>query len=280
MANSNNTTSLRTITMSLGEVRDFYSPYDATAPSSVIETVTCFLVNRFGKYQPNLCFVIPKVFDMGIDGKVIDPLKGDRDEAVTGEMNIDFRSTKSYSPKFIFGDYWVSKKGTRCFRPKRPKEAKHLLIEVDWGGPFGGPRGQTQAYASSVGALYFRRASSNGGGVSKDYWVVPVGFKNRIVDPEIDGDATWEEQVASTPDYIAKYDAEWEYLREAIRFKDEVDRLVPELRGHPIGRGCYINQHLLVITGGNCPTIHIKYNQKGMNQLREMVEKIRSKEVM
>jgi hypothetical protein len=101
-------------------------------------------------------------------------------------MNVDWNGSEI---GVVFGDFWWSKKGNPCFRPKSPLDAQHLLICVNWGGAFEDSRGNYPEYAEEVGALYFCRASSNGGGEGCDYWVLPVGFTRVIYDPEIDGDA-------------------------------------------------------------------------------------------
>lgn len=148
----------------------------------VFETETAFLVNMFGKYNPNITFVVDKVFAIGKNSKPLSPISYMSDKSMTDNMNIDFDG----SAEFMYGDYWVSKKGGACFRPKSPLEAKHLLIRVDWGGCFDHHRGcyEEEAYAS--GAIYFRRASSNGGGAGYDYWVLPVGYTYRMRDEEVD----------------------------------------------------------------------------------------------
>lgn len=164
-------------TLTLAEVKAIYG-------ETCFETETSFGVNLFGKYQPNMTFIIPKVFDLGKDGKPISPMSYVEDREITDNMNLDFDGSAS----FIFGDFWRSKKGGACFRPKNPMQAKHLLIEVSWGGCFNKHRGRREDEVNDIeGVLYFRRARSNQGGLGSDYWVVPVGFTRVIHDEEIDG---------------------------------------------------------------------------------------------
>ncbi len=167
-------------TMTLAEVKAFFEN------DRCFETETGFLVNDFGKYRPNITFVIPKVFDLGKDGKPLNPIAYVKDPEVTGNMNLDFDG----SPAFIFGDFWRSKKGGACFRPKNPMQAKHLLIRVDWGGCFNNHRGNHSEEVQDINELlYFRRASSNGGGSGYDYWVLPVGYSRTLHLEEVDGNA-------------------------------------------------------------------------------------------
>ena len=140
----------------------------------VFETRDCFLVKQFGKYLPNLVFVLSKEFSLDKDGKPVSPIKYVRDTDITDDLNLVFNG----DPKIIFGDYWISRKGSRCFRPKSPLEANHLLVKVSWGGAdeTHGSRGN---YPEDIpaGVLYFRHARSNAGGMGYDYWVIPVDYQ-------------------------------------------------------------------------------------------------------
>ena len=139
----------------------------------VFETRDCFLVKQFGKYMPNLVFVLSKEFSLDKDGKPVSPVKYVRDVDITDNLNLVFNG----DPKILFGDYWISRKGSRCFRPKSPLEAKHLLVKVSWGGAdeTHGSRGN---YPEDIpaGVLYFRHARSNAGGMGYDYWIIPVNY--------------------------------------------------------------------------------------------------------
>lgn len=151
------------------------------------ETETGFLVNVFGKYRPNITFIISKEFDLDADGKPVNPLRYVSDREVTDSMNMNFDG----DAEFMFGDFWVSKKGGACFRPKNPRVAKDLLVRVSWGGCFNSHRGTYSDEAKAIeGIKYFRRASSNGGKAGNDFWVVPVGFARILHIDEIDGETT------------------------------------------------------------------------------------------
>ena len=167
-------------TMTIIEAREMFG-------ETCYETETGFLVNIFGKYCPNITFVISKEFDLDADGKPVNPLRYVSDREVTDSMNMDFDG----DAEFMFGDFWRSKKGGACFRPKSPRVAKDLLVRVSWGGCFNSHRGTYSDEAKAIeGVKYFRRASSNGGGAGYDYWVVPVGFARILHIDEIDGETT------------------------------------------------------------------------------------------
>lgn len=144
----------------------------------VVETDTCFeagdgfLVNRFGKYAPNMTFVVGREFELDSESRPVNPLEMTSDREVTESFNLDLDGKAD----FLFGDFWRSKKGGACFRPKDPSRAKHLLVRVDWGGAFDRSRGYCGNAVKECDAIYFRVASSNGGGTGYDYWVLPVGY--------------------------------------------------------------------------------------------------------
>lgn len=149
----------------------------------VVETATTFVVNAYGKYRPNISFVLAKDFGG-------DPLKY-RSDAPTREMiaglGLGFGTGES-AVSVLFGDFWSSKSGKPHFRPKSPQLATHFVVCAEWGAGRGGSR-MRGAWSAPEGAAYFRRASSNGGGVGNDYYVLPVGFYLVVRDKELDGDA-------------------------------------------------------------------------------------------
>ncbi|MBR0488412.1 hypothetical protein IJJ39_01920 [Candidatus Saccharibacteria bacterium] len=164
--------------LTLQEVKELYG-------SNCNETATAFTVSMFGKYQPNLTFVLGKEFQCAENAKEpFDPLRYFSAKGITDNMNIDFDG----SAEVLFGDFWLSKAGKPHFRVKEPKDAKDMLIRVSWGGAFNFSRGRRESDLSdTVGIKYFRRAESNGGGAGNDYYVVPVGYRRIVWDEEIDG---------------------------------------------------------------------------------------------
>ena len=146
--------------MSLAEVKEFFEN------EKCFETETTFLINEFGKYHPNICFVIDKEFDLNECNGPMNPLEFFEDYEVPANMNIDFNGWTS----FMFGDFWVSKKGDACFRPMDAVLAKHILIKVSWGGSYNHTRGREPSEVDQIkDVLYFRHATSNGGGEGFDF---------------------------------------------------------------------------------------------------------------
>jgi hypothetical protein len=164
------------------------------------EVDTTFLVNDFGKYRPNITFVVRKDFERS-------PIAYRSDEPtreMLANMNLEFGGETSV----LFGDYWKSKKGGACFRPKEVAEAKHVLVKCGWGGAFSRTRGI--GYINDV--PYYRRAASNGGGAGNDYLVVPVGYYQPLHDEEVDGDTS-----STPPDFSKRAKA----IREAFANFDQ-----------------------------------------------------------
>lgn len=156
--------------LTIAEARKFFGS------EKVFATKDGFIFNDQGKYCSGLTFVIESSFELDKDGKVVNPINYVGDREVTDSLNLDLDG----DAKVLFGDFWKSQKGAPCFRPKDPKQAKHLLVEVRWGGCFNSTRGNWSDAAKEAGALYFRRASSHGGGAGHDYWVLPVGYVRQI----------------------------------------------------------------------------------------------------
>lgn len=111
-----------------------------------------FAIGEYGKYKPNLTFINSTPFLQWEDKKA-------------GDFNLPHGSIS-----VIKGDFFISKKGTKCFKVKN--NGRHLIIRDGWGGAFESYRGGTLP----DNQLYYRRASSNGGGTGYDYAVVPVDW--------------------------------------------------------------------------------------------------------
>lgn len=188
------------VKLSLAEVKELTKNHKCT------ETETCFLLHMQSKYDPKLCFVMDKYFQLDGDADPINPIEYFTDTKVTDGMNIDFNGITA----FMFGDYWVSKKGTKCFKIKPPIEAKHILIRIDWGGSFNKTRGlDINTIKDIPEVLYYHKASSNGGGTGYDYLVVPVGFSKSLYDEEFDGENVSsdndDETINDYPNKFQKY---------------------------------------------------------------------------
>ena len=141
---------------------------------SIWETDVGFIFDDYGKYKPDIRFLLPKQFYLGKDGNIISPVCFEMDKEVTDSMNLTFDGDAS----FLFGDFWYSKdKKTPCFMPKDPMEARHLLLRISWGGACSTTRGMKEEYIVSCNPPYYKKAQSNAGGSGYDYLVLPVGYK-------------------------------------------------------------------------------------------------------
>ena len=139
----------------------------------VFETEKGFLVNMFGKYQPNVSFIVPKEHELDEKGNAVPYTVFIEDKDITSEMDMEWNG----EPEILFGDFWRSKKGGACFRPKAADKAQHILVKVHWGGSYRLGTGRPEGIP---GALYFHRSVSNQGALGYDYYVFPVGCKQFV----------------------------------------------------------------------------------------------------
>lgn len=135
-----------------------------------------FNIVDVGKYNSGITIEVPQEWTIDERRNPEGPIRYVVANALTGGMNIDFDGDAS----ILLGRYRVSKNGRPVFELTQPTKAKDTLVRVTWGGPFNGTRGQSSDYAKKVGATFFTRRSSNGGGTGNDYWILPVDFVNDI----------------------------------------------------------------------------------------------------
>ena len=131
------------------------------------------MIADFGKYRPNITFIVPDKWTLDSNGKIESPIRFISEARLTDNMNIDFNASKE---EVLFGETWKSKNGKQMFKITPPNKAKSVLIRANWGGAFASSRGQSSEYAKNIEVDYFRIASSNGGGAGYDYYIVPVDF--------------------------------------------------------------------------------------------------------
>ena len=138
-----------------------------------------YLIQHYGKYASGLGIIVLKgdshIGPYG-DDKCI-RLFQEPDRKEKAEFNLGGGTLDS-----IRGTFFVSKKGTKLFRvdPNGP----HFLLRDDWGGAFNKYRGG-KLPTMDGGALYHRRASSNGGGSGYDFSIVPVNWKLEISEEDL-----------------------------------------------------------------------------------------------
>ena len=131
----------------------------------------------FGIYQPNLGFIVSTDDphynkETGCLSIFVDL---DLPEGSSLKLREELNLKDSSLNGRIFGDYFVSKKGTKMFRIKA--DGKDQLLCDDWGGCFNSYRG---GVLPQDGSLHYRRASSNGGGCGCDYAVYPRNWKRTM----------------------------------------------------------------------------------------------------
>ena len=144
--------------------RDFQRHYLTNMEWIIVLSNWKFLINQYGKYQPNLSFItsVPKLSFENVRSR---------------DLNFD-----EWSFSVIYWEFFISKKWTKCFRVLPKERAKHVLIRDDWWGAFNKYRWRT---LPEENALYYRRASSNGGWSGYDYGVYEVNFRNEVSEDDI-----------------------------------------------------------------------------------------------
>lgn len=134
--------------------------YDSQRSIKLVNGET--LIRRFNKYEPGICFVLS-------------------DETITEEWRktpIDFNiNFDASSVSWMSGEFWISRKGSSCFRPK--SDGQHILLRISWGGCFEPSRGREYSEIKQF-ALYAKRATSNGGGCGYNYYVFSKDFRKEV----------------------------------------------------------------------------------------------------
>ena len=140
------------------------SGYERDAEEHVNLTNGNVLMNRYGKYQPNLTFVASEPYIMW-------------DRIAATELNCN---PDAGWFDVLYGTFFVSKKGTKCFRIDA--NGPHILIKDSWGGCFNKYRGYS---LPENGSVYYHRASSNGGGCGYDYGIYPRNWMFTLNEEDI-----------------------------------------------------------------------------------------------
>lgn len=138
-----------------------------------------FIINHYGKYASGLGIIVGK------NDSHIGPYGEDR--CIRLFQEVDRRSKSEFNLgdgplDSLRGKFFVSKKGTKLF--KADPNGPHVLLRDDWGGGFNSYRGG-KLPGMDAGALYYRRATSNGGGMGTDWCVVPIDWKQEISEEDL-----------------------------------------------------------------------------------------------
>lgn len=135
------------------------------------------MIRSYGKYNPGLVVILPKVEKGCKDAWIRDA--EERAEKIR-QMNI----TTDGEPKHIIrGLLYKSKKGAFCWKPD--VKGPHAMLIINWGGSGNHTRGCPSVQSKEEGALYYRRASSNGGGIGTTYLVLPWEFRQQFKEDAI-----------------------------------------------------------------------------------------------
>ena len=168
-----------------------------------------FNVVDSGKYHSGITIESPQEWTIDKRRKPESPISYISAKELTDGMNIDFDGDAS----ILLGRYRLSKNGRPVFELTEPTKARDTLIRVSWGGAFNRTRGQYEDYAKEVGASFFTRRSSNGGGAGNDYWILPVDFVRDMEPRDVSAilaniEHKENERVTEIDEYIEQEDLE------------------------------------------------------------------------
>ena len=179
-----------------------------------------FNVLDVGKYRSGITIEVPQEWTVNKKRDLENPINYISAKEITDGMNIDFDGDAS----ILLGRYRLSKNGRPVFELTEPTKAKDTLIKVSWGGSFNKTNGQYKDYAEEVGASFFTRRSSNGGGAGNDYWILPVDFVKDMEPRDVSKILANIEQkedmrIAEIDDYIEKEDLE---IKNSVENRDRI----------------------------------------------------------
>lgn len=179
-----------------------------------------FNVLDIGKYSSGITIEIPQEWNLNENRKPENPINYISSKQLTDGMNIDFDGEAS----ILLGKYRLSKNGKPVFELTKPTEATDTLIKIGWGGAFNSTRGQSREYAKETGATFFTRRSSNGGGVGRDYWILPVTFVKDMEPRDVSAilsniEQAENDRISEIDQYLEKKDLE---LKNSIQNRDIV----------------------------------------------------------
>lgn len=125
-----------------------------------------FLKRDYDKYGSHLCLLLKEPHEVWV-------------EASLGDYNIANKDPRVYVQ---YGQYFVSKKGTKCFRITDKEHATHHLLNFPWSR-----RGGDKYLFDDItdGVIYKHNASSHGGGIGNTYVVVKKDWKYTLSEDDI-----------------------------------------------------------------------------------------------
>ena len=179
-----------------------------------------FNVVDAGKYHSGITIEIPQAWTVNKKRNLESPISYIFAKELTDGMNVDFDGDAS----ILLGRYRLSKNGRPVFELTEPTKAKDTLVKVSWGGAFNRTRGQDKDYAKEVGASFFTRRSSNGGGIGNDYWILPVDFVKDMEARDVSEilaniEQKEEMRISEIDDYIEKENLE---IKSSVENREKV----------------------------------------------------------
>jgi hypothetical protein len=139
-----------------------------------------FLYSDYGTYGSGLTLLFSKEWKEVKVGAV----EGSFRVLPLDLFNIRFDADRELGLQTVEGDFFISRKGTKCFRAK--EDGKHIFLRVNWGGAFSDSRGDTpESLGIEKDVLYFHKAKSHGKRLGVDYYIFPKGYQRVIKQEDI-----------------------------------------------------------------------------------------------
>jgi hypothetical protein len=125
-----------------------------------------YLIKHYGKFRSGLTLL------SDVPMKQIEVASPHKLSILSEELNID---VDAFDSLIMYGDFFVSRKGSKCFRVK--KNGKHMLLRFNIGRDFSVRHWGPDQEVFEGKELYWREAMSNGGGTGYLYIVIPRGWR-------------------------------------------------------------------------------------------------------
>lgn len=149
----------------------------ALEEARIISLDSGYLWNDYGKYRSDLTVLFQDLDQVHFSTCGTNWYVNWKKNDIDIPMGIDWDGEVSY----CYGEFFVSRKGTKCFRID--SQGKHVLCMISWGGCFNSSRGIVGTDKHSP--LYFHCARSNGGGAGCDYIILPRGYQYRPSEEDV-----------------------------------------------------------------------------------------------
>ena len=229
-----------------------------------------------GKYHSGITIEVPQTWTIDKNKNPQSPFKYRKCRELTDGMNLDFDG----DAEILLGNYRLSQNGRPVFEVSTPTKAKYVLPRVEWGGAFNRARGNFDSYAKEVGATFFRRSSSNGGGYGNDYWILPVDFVHNMDSRDVSGILQrLEDEDKKAEAEADKYIEEKELERKnSIENRDrilaQINPIIQKIKEEDSNYKFVSNEDTFTINHKSYSSVTKNYNDELVSELSQILERL------